>query len=97
MLPALYRRFADIANGRVGFVFTEERLTELLHFVPQENTAGTQLFIKLKDQLRVADIHQLCCLVVRLESPQNLVRFVVEIEYKCAGLRLPRITDGHDG
>jgi hypothetical protein len=70
MLPALHRRFADIANGRVGFVFAEERLAELLHFVPQENTAGTQLFKQLKDELRIADIRQFRCLVVRLESPR---------------------------
>ena len=34
MLPAFHCWFADITNGRVGFVFTEERLTELLNFVP---------------------------------------------------------------
>lgn len=70
MLPALHRRFADIANGRVGFVFAEERLAELLHFVPQENAAGAQFFIKLKDELRIADIGQFRSLVVRLESPK---------------------------
>lgn len=89
MLPALHRRFANIADGRVRFVLAEERLAELLDFVPQENTAGTQLFKQLKDELRIANIRQFCCLVVRLESTQNFVRFIVEIEHKCAGLRLP--------
>lgn len=70
MLPALHRRFANIANSRVGFIFAEERLAELLHFVPQENAAGTQFFIKFKDQLRIADISQFRGLVVRLESPK---------------------------
>lgn len=65
-------------------LFLLKNVAELLHFVPQENTAGTQLFKELKDLLRVADIRQFCCLVVRLESPQNLVGLVVEIEHKGA-------------
>lgn len=69
MLPALHRRFANIANGCVGFVFAEECLAELLYFVPQKNTAGTQLFKQFEDELRIADIRQFRCLVVRLESP----------------------------
>lgn len=89
MLPALHCRFAYITNGRVGFVFAEERLAELLYLVPQENTAGTQLFKQFKDELRIADIRQFRCLVVRLESTQNLVGLVVEIEHKRARLRLP--------
>ena len=41
--------------------------------------------------MRIADIGQFRCLVVRLESPQNIFGFVVEIEHKGAGLRLPWI------
>lgn len=74
LFPAMHHRFADIANSRVGFVFAEERLAELLHFVPQENAAGSQLFRQLKDELRrhVVELPSLCVVRLILGVPSTL-------------------------